>query len=165
MENSENELIRRSQQGDLQAFNKLVECYQKEILNVAAHMLGNLPDAEDVCQNSWLAAWKSVGQFKGGHFRAWVLRIVVNACRDLFRRRKRNSEIFGSDSLLQNVSAPHSDISLNREITETIYQALLQLPNEQRMAIILRELNGLSYQEIATVMKCSIGTVRSRFNY
>ncbi len=164
MEYQDNELIRRSQMGDLRAFNVLVERYQKETLKVAVRMIGSLPDAEDVCQNSWLAAWKSIHSFRGGSFRAWVLRIVANACRDIFRRKKQLPEILGTDSLLQNIADSNTDAILSLEMVETIQKALIRLPHKQRLAVTLREFNGLSYEEIAMVMKCSLGTVRSRLN-
>jgi len=160
----ETELIRRSQQGDMKTFNILVERYQKEVLNLAARMLGNLPDAEDVCQDSWLAAWESIRRFKGGSFRSWILSIVANACRDEFRRRKKRSSVLVADFPPQAITDQRSDAALSHEMLKAVQEALLQLPHEQRLAITLREFNGLSYDEIAKVMRCSPGTVRSRLN-
>lgn len=160
----EAELIKRSKQGDIDAFNSLVECYRKEVLNLALHMLGNLPDAEDACQDSWLEAWKSIKRFKGESFRSWILSIAANACRDEFRRRKKRVGIPITDFILSTLADPKSDASLNHEIIEALQETLLQLPHEQRLAIVLREFNDLSYDELAKVMRCSTGTVRSRLN-
>jgi RNA polymerase sigma-70 factor (ECF subfamily) len=160
----EAELIRCSQQGDVQAFNILVERYQKEALNFAIRMLGNLPDAEDICQDSWLAAWESIRRFKGGSFRTWVLHIVANDCRDEFRRRKKRVSISVTDSPPPIMADPKGNTALSHEMIEAVQETLLQLPHEQRLAITLREFNGLSYDEIAKVMRCSTGTVRSRLN-
>jgi len=160
----EAELVRRSQQGDVKAFNILIECYQKEALNFAARMLGNLPDAEDICQDSWLAAWKSIKRFKGGRFRSWILSIVANACRDEFRRRKKRRSVSVTDFPPQAITDQRSGATLSHEMLKAVQEALLQLPHVQRLAITLREFNGLSYDEIAKVMGCSTGTVRSRLN-
>lgn len=142
----------------------LVERYQKEVLNLAARMLGNLPDAEDVCQDSWLGAWKSIKRFKGGSFRSWILSIAANACRDEFRRRKKRVSISITDSTPSILADPKGNAALSHEMLEAVQEAVLQLSHEQRLAIILREFNGLSYDEIAKVMRCSTGTVRSRLN-
>ena len=160
----EAELIRHSQQGDAHAFNILVECYQGEVLNFAVRMLGNLLDAEDVCQDSWLAAWKSIRHFRGDNFRVWVLHIVANDCRDEFRRRKNRTIISITEFSRLTLANPKDNSILNHEIIEAVQKALLQLPHEQRLAVTLREFNGLSYDEIKIVMKCSLGTVRSRLN-
>jgi len=158
----EAELIKRSREGDVHAFNVLVNQYQKEVLNFAFRMLGNLPDAEDVCQNSWIAAWESIRRFRGENFRSWVLSIVAHDCHDEFRRRKVRATISEGDPpiTLADSKANH----LGTEITEAVQEALLKLPHEQRLAVTLREFNGLSYDEIKIVMKCSLGTVRSRLN-
>lgn len=160
----ETELIKRSQRGDAQAFNLLIQWHQKEVLNLAVRMLGNLQDAEDVCQDSWLKAWKSIKRFRGGNFRSWLLHVVANKCRDEFRRRKKMARDLTIDSPHLAVADSKTDAYSNHVIAEEIQKALLQLPYEQRLAITLRDFNGLSYDEIAGVMKCSTGTVKSRLN-
>ncbi|MDD4874156.1 MAG: RNA polymerase sigma factor [Dehalococcoidales bacterium] len=162
----DDKLIRLSQQGSVEAFNALIERYQKEALNIAFRMLGNLLDAEDVCQVSWLSAWKSIRNFRGGSFRAWELSIVSNACRDELRKRKRkrNMETSITDCSLPSTDGFTDDIVLTREKVEAVQKALLQLPYEQRLAVILRVYGDLNYKEISKVMKCPLGTVRSRLN-
>ena len=136
----ESKLIKLSQQGNAEAFNALIERYQKEALNIAFRMLGNLPDAEDVCQTAWLSAWSSIRKFRGGSFRAWVFSIVSNACRDEFRKRKRKRtmETTITDCLQPSADRYIEDMVLTREKVETIQKSLLQLPYDQRLAVILR---------------------------
>ncbi len=160
----ESDLIRSSRQGDVEAFNALVARYQNEALNFAFRMLGNLPDAEDICQDAWLAAWKSIKKFRGGSFRSWILHIVANDCRDEWRKRKKRfspSEIPLSGISVTNPQ-PYDTVSY--ETIEAVQEALQQLPYEQRLVVILKELNGLSYDEIARFAGCDIGTVRSRLH-
>jgi len=159
----EAELIKRSRDGDVQAFNVLVNQHQKEVLNFAFRMLGNLPDAEDICQNSWIAAWKSIRHFRGDSFLTWVLTIVAHDCHDEFRQRKVRIAVSVDDPPMV-VADPKANHTLDMEITEAVQQSMLELPHEQRLAVTLREFNNLSYDEIAGVMKCSVGTVRSRLN-
>jgi RNA polymerase sigma-70 factor (ECF subfamily) len=162
----EAQLIKLSQQGSAEAFNALIECYRKEALNIAFRMLGNLPDAEDVCQTAWLSAWKSIKNFRGGSFRAWIFSIVSNACLDEFRKRKRKRtmETTITDFLQPSTDCGIDDMVLTREKVEAVQKALLLLPYEQRLAVILRVYGDLNYEEISRVMHCPAGTVRSRLN-
>jgi RNA polymerase sigma-70 factor (ECF subfamily) len=162
----EAQLIKLSQQGSAEAFNALIECYRKEALNIAFRMLGNLPDAEDVCQTAWLSAWKSIKKFRGEGFRAWIFSIISNACRDELRRRKRkrNMETGIPDCLEPSADCCIDDMVLTHEKVEAVQKALLELPYEQRLAVILRVYGGLNYEEICRVMHCPAGTVRSRLN-
>jgi len=160
----DSELIKQSQQGDVRAFNVLIERYQPEALNVAYRMLGNRNDAEDACQEAWLSAWKSIRQFRGEHFKAWVLAILANACRHQFRKRKQRLEITIPDFPPHTRSDSGADDALINEKIEAVQKALLKLPHEQRLVITLRAFSGLSYEEIARVMNCSVGTVKSRLN-
>lgn len=160
----EDELIRQSQQGDLESFNALVERYQKEVLNLAVRMLSNIPDAEDATQTAFISAWQGIKRFRGGNFRAWLLRIVANACRDQLRRRKRDVEVPLPD-VFQDIAAMSVENEvLSREMVNELQKGLARLPYEQRLAVTLRDINGLSYEEISLVMNCSLGTVRSRLS-
>jgi RNA polymerase sigma-70 factor (ECF subfamily) len=125
----EGDLILRSKDGDLDAFNQLVEKYQRQVYNLALRMLGEAPAAEDATQEAFLSAFRGIGKFRGGSFRAWLLRIAANACRDQQR-----------------------------------FWRLAALPTDQRLAVILYDIEGLSYEEIARVMNSSLGTVRSRLS-
>ena len=162
----EAKLIKLSQQGSVESFNTLMERYRKETLNIAFRMLGNLPDAEDVCQTAWLSAWQSIKKFRGGSFRAWIFCIVSNACRDEFRKRKRKRtmETTLTDCLQPSADCCIDDMVLTREKVEAVQKALLQLPYKQCLAVILRVYGDLNYEEISRVMHCPSGTVKSRLN-
>lgn len=86
------ELVQRSQQGDLEAFNKLVEKYQKEIYNLSFRMLGSVPEAEDASQEAFVLAWKNIRNLKHGNFKAWLLRIITNVCRNQLRKQKQRTK-------------------------------------------------------------------------
>jgi len=164
----ENELIRGSKEGDLDSFNRLVESYQRMAYNLALRMLGHSHAAEDATQEAFLSAWRSIGSFRGGNFRAWLLRITTNVCRDHLRKLKRHP-LTSLDAMplepegLSSSESPE-DYVLRREIGEHIQRGLASLPLEQRLTVILSDIQGLSYEEIAQVMGCSLGTVRSRLS-
>jgi len=164
----EDELIRGSKEGDLDSFNRLVESYQRMAYNLALRMLGHSHAAEDATQEAFFSAWRSIGSFRGGNFRAWLLRITANVCRDHLRKLKRHP-LTSLDAMplepegLSSSESPE-DYVLRREIGEHIQRGLASLPLEQRLTVILSDIQGLSYEEIAQVMGCSLGTVRSRLS-
>lgn len=164
----ESELIQRGQQGDVNSFNKLVGLYQRQVYNLALRMLGNIPTAEDVTQDAFIAAWKGIRSFKGGNFRAWLLRIAANACRDQLRKLKRHPELSLEASFpnLSQIASTKSaeEAVINQELADEIQKGLATLPWEQRLAVTLCDIEGLSYKEISQVMHCSLGTVRSRLS-
>jgi RNA polymerase sigma-70 factor (ECF subfamily) len=162
----EGDLILRSKEGDLDAFNQLVEKYQRQVYNLALRMLSNAPAAEDATQEALLSAFKGMGKFRGGNFRAWLLRIVANACRDHLRSwRRRPATSLDALVLEPDRHAPSpEDYALRRELGEEIGKALVALPADQRLAVILYDIQGLSYEEIAQVMNSSLGTVKSRLS-
>ncbi|MBA7603169.1 ECF RNA polymerase sigma factor SigE [subsurface metagenome] len=162
----EDELIKRAKEGDLDCFNQLVERYQREVYNLSLRILGNASAAEDASQDTFLSAFRGIGKFRGGSFRAWLYRIAANACRDqlrLLRRRPATS----TDSLpleLESDQPSPEDFAMRRELGEEIKRALAALPPDQRLAVILRDIEGLDYGEIAQVTGRSLGTVKSRIN-
>lgn len=164
----EDELIRGSKEGDLDSFNRLVESYQRMAYNLALRMLGHSHAAEDATQEAFLSAWRSIGSFRGGNFRAWLLRITANVCRDHLRKLRRHP-LTSLDAMplepegLSSSESPE-DYVLRREIGEHIQRGLASLPLEQRLTVILSDIQGLSYEEIAQVRGCSLGTVRSRLS-
>jgi len=164
----ENELIRGSKDGNLDSFNRLVESYQRMAYNLALRMLGDSHAAEDATQDAFLSAWRSIGSFRGGNFRAWLLCITANVCRDHLRKLRRHPSTSLESLLLEPEELPSSespeDYVLRREIGEQIQKGLASLPLEQRLTVILSDIQGLSYEEIAQVMGCSLGTVRSRLS-
>lgn len=165
-------LIERARRGDLDAFNALVERYQAAIFNLCLRMLGRRESAEDATQETFLAAYKAVGKLQGNHIGAWFLRIAANACYDELRRRGRRPG--GSlDEMLDDPQRPFTpatrdpgpeDHALHAEARRDIEHALLQLPADQRLAVILCDVEGLHYDEIAEVTRSSMGTVKSRIS-
>ncbi len=164
----DSELVRRSKEGDLDSFNMLVESYQRVVYNLALRMLGDRQGAEDASQDAFLSAWRNVGRFRGGNFRAWLLRITANTCYDQLRKLKRHptSSLEALPLELEGLPSTESpeDYVLRREMGEQIQKGLASLPSEQRLAVVLSDIQGLSYEEMARVMGCSLGTVRSRLS-
>jgi RNA polymerase sigma-70 factor (ECF subfamily) len=168
MKVDDSELVERAKRGDLESFNELVERHQSMAYNLALRMLGDRGAAEDTTQDAFFSAWRNINGFRGSNFRAWLLSITANNCRDQLRRIKRHPSI-PLESLPFEPRAPASSESpenyaLRREIGEQIKNGLASLPSEQRLAVVLRDIQGLSYEEIAKVMRCSLGTVRSRIS-
>lgn len=167
----EEELVSRSRAGDIEAFNRLVESYQRLVYNVSLRMLGNAEAAEDATQDTFLSAYRAIGKFRGGMFRAWILRIAANGCRDKLRAAKRARvsslddlmESFGELPLADGSESPE-DYALRKELGGFLSQGLAHLPEDQRLAIVLCDIQGLTYEEIAQVTGSSLGTVKSRLN-
>lgn len=175
-EPGDEELIARSQAGERAAFNVLVRRYQGAVYALALRMLGEPETAADVTQEALIAAFRAIGSFTGGAFRPWLLRIVSNRCIDVFRRRARQPAV-SLDALLEAEgdaglpSAPSlasaddwnpERAALRAETVTAIGAALLRLPEDQRLAILLCDVEGLPYDEIAQVMEVPLGTVKSR---
>lgn len=166
----EAELLARASQGDLSAFNTLVERYQAAVYNLGLRLLGNPQAAEDATQEAFLSAYRRLDSFRGGSFRSWLFRIAANACYDEMRRRRSRPQVSldeppgaGERSLDVPDQAPSpADRAEQAELGRAISHALAQLPGEQRLAIVLCDAQGLDYAEIAVVMQCSLGTVKSR---
>ncbi|HEX8727521.1 MAG TPA: sigma-70 family RNA polymerase sigma factor [Ktedonobacterales bacterium] len=173
----EHALIARGQQGDRAAFNALVEKYQGAAYALALRMLGDPDTACDVTQEAFFSAYRALATFHGASFRAWLLRIVSNGCYDVFRARGRQPAT-SLEALLEHDDASSSDAhlpggmvdpswnpeetALRSETMRTIEAALLQLPPEQRLAIVLCDIQGLAYEEVARIMETPLGTVKSR---
>ena len=161
------ELIHASQNGDLDSFNELVRRYQKMAYNLAFRILGDTQAAEDATQEAFFSAWRNICQFRGGSFKAWVLQITANACRDQLRRLKRRPvvplESLPYDPPSDSSESPE-DFAIRRDMGGHIQKGLTTLSHEQRMAIVLCDIQGLSYEEVAEAMGCSLGTVKSRLN-
>ncbi|HLZ24175.1 MAG TPA: sigma-70 family RNA polymerase sigma factor [Ktedonobacterales bacterium] len=180
----ESGLIARSQKGDTRAFNQLVETHQAGAYALALRMLGDPEAAADVTQDAFFSAFRAIGSFKGVSFRAWLLRIVSNGCYDYWRAQGRRPatslEAALEDDRDGEAAAQSSDarlpramidpswdperVALKAEMIEQIQAALLKLPPEQRLAVILSDIQGMPYDEIARVMNTSLGTVKSRIS-
>jgi RNA polymerase sigma-70 factor (ECF subfamily) len=162
-------LIDRSQKGDLAAFNGLVECYQRQVYNLCLRLLASAEAAEDATQEAFIAAYRRIDSFRGGNFRAWLLRIAANASYDELRRQRRRpaaslEAAMATQAAAQSASptAGPEDEALRMELNAHLQDGLATLPPDQRLAIILRDVHGLSYEELTEVMHSSIGTVKSR---
>jgi RNA polymerase sigma-70 factor (ECF subfamily) len=168
----EGELIARSQKGNVAAFNQLVMAYQEMVYNVALRILGDPDAAADATQDAFLSAFQAVSSFRGGSFKVWLLRIVTNACYDTLRARKRRpteslDELAGQDeTAAETASAFESpeDHALRLDMQAEVQRGLQLLPPDQRVVVILSDVHGLSYDEIAAVTKTSLGTVKSRLS-
>lgn len=168
----ETSLVSASQQGDLGAFNQLVENYQSLVYNVAYRILGDGDLAADIAQDTFLSAYHAIARFRGGSFRAWLLRIATNACYDELRSRRRHQQESLEDKLATGDDLGLSDddrltpesVAVSKEMLEAIAGGLNLLPLEQRAAVVLYDVQGLSYEEIAETMDCSLGTVKSRIS-
>lgn len=158
----------RAKNGDLTAFNELVVEHQTLVYNLCYRMLGQAQAAEDATQEAFVSAWRNISTFRGEAFRPWLLRIAANLCRDELRRRGRRPSASLDTALEAGMPDPPDDDPLpddsllTSELRGRLQAALLQLPEEQRTAIVLCDIEGLDYNEIATVMKTSLGTVKSR---
>lgn len=166
----EQQLIEQSRAGDLDAFNHLIELYQDQAFSVALRMVRNRATAEDLTQDAFISAFKNLGQFRGDSFRGWLLRIVKNAAYDWLRRNRRrptesiDENIITFERTLESSNPTPHDLVLNAELGETISGALGNLPNDQRMAVVLVDMEGFSYEEAAESMEVSVGTVKSRLS-
>ena len=167
------ELVERAKQGDEESFAALVEQNQGRIYNLALRMTGNPDDALELSQEAFLNAWKGLGKFQGdSSFATWLYRLTSNVCIDFLRREKRRSALSMTISLDDEEEArqaelpderfsPHVEAE-RRERQETLRAGLSTLSAEHRRVLILRELEGLSYGEIAQVLGLEEGTVKSR---
>jgi len=174
----EEELVKKSLNGDIQAFEELVLKYQEKIFALAYRYMGNEEDAYDMSQEAFIKAYQSLHSFQGGSsFGTWLYQIASNICRDELRRQKRKKiSVFSLDEAVVTqdngqVKREIADISLTadilyeqKEFSLYLQEILDQMKTEHKSAIILRDLMGLSYEEIAEVMNCSIGTVKSRIS-
>ena len=170
MELDDAELVARSQDGDLSAFNGIVERYQTQVYNMAARVLGNRTTAEDVAQETFVSAYKAIGRFRGGSLRAWLLRIASNLSIDNLRTSRRRPEASLDEALLSPGFQPASGEespehrTLANELAGEIQQAILSAPNDQRTVLVLIDVQGMSYEEAADSTGVSVGTVKSRLN-
>lgn len=176
VERSDSELIRECRRGNKDAFRELVERYQRKILSVAVGMLHNQDDALEVTQEAFVKAYGSLDRFKGeSSFYTWLYRIVVNLAIDRRRRERRHGTVSfedrpgGGEDIeaglpSQRLSDPYQQAK-SLELGARLRTAIDELTPDQKAVILLREVEGLSYDEISHVMQCPKGTVMSRLHY
>ena len=166
-------LIGSARQGDLNAFNRLVLAYQDQVYNHAFRIMGDDAAAEDAAQDAFTSAFRNLTGYRGGSFRAWLLRIVTNACYDELRRRKRRptTPLEPVDEDGEEVESPHwlvdasqlpEDEFEREELGRAIQHCLNSLPAEFRAAVVSVDLQGLDYAEVAQILRVPLGTVKSR---
>lgn len=167
------QLVARVQQGDKRAFDLLVLKYQRKIMRLLSRMLNNQSEVEDIAQETFIKAYRALPQFRGDSaFYTWLYRIAINTARNWLSSNQRKmmvsdtfetkeGETFSQSDNLIDIDTPESRM-VTKEIAHTVNQAIGDLPEDLRTAIVLREIEGMSYEEIAQTMDCPIGTVRSR---
>jgi RNA polymerase sigma-70 factor (ECF subfamily) len=170
MASTDEELVARSIGGDLDSFNQLVLRWERPIYALAYRVIGREEDARDVCQETFLRAFRALGGFKGqAKFSSWLYRITLNLCRDWIRRERRQPlaqtpegidlvELAGEAEDTESVE----ELVARKEIGAAVAKAMALLPEEQRTAIVLKEYHGLTFQEIADMLDCPLSTVKTR---
>lgn len=165
-------LVERVQKGDKRAFDLLIQKYQHRIVSLVSRYVSDHAEAQDVAQEAFIKAYRAIKRFRGDSaFYTWLYRIAINTAKNWIvakNRRPPSSDIdatdaeqYGISSRLRETSTPESEL-LREEIEHTVFDTIAKLPEDLRTAIMLREMDGMSYEEIAITMECPIGTVRSR---
>lgn len=172
----EDALVRRAKKGDLAAYDELVRRYQQRIYATVYHMTANHEDANDLAQEAFIKAYQALKSFKGGSsFYTWVYRIAVNKTLNFLKQRKNRTAMSLNDldfsaendpDLVALISekTPRRDAVLS-ELQEKLNEAMLQLSEPHRLVVTLHDVQGLAHEEIAEIMECNVGTVRSRLFY
>ncbi len=167
------QLVERAQRGDKQAFELLVSKYQRKLARLLSRFIRDSTEVEDVTQEAFIKAYRALPTFRGDSaFYTWLYRIGINTAKNYLvamgRRAPTTTDIdseeaegFEENDQLRDLNTPESQLA-SKQVGETVNQTLSELPEELRTAITLREIEGLSYEDIANIMNCPIGTVRSR---
>jgi len=165
-------LVERVQKGDKQAFDLLIGKYQHRIVSLVARYVSDHTEAQDVAQEAFIKAYRAIDRFRGDSaFYTWLYRIAINTAKNWLVARKRrppstdidaaDAEQYDLESRLKEQGTPENEL-MREEIKRTVYDTIAELPDDLRTAIMLREMEGMSYEDIAITMDCPIGTVRSR---
>jgi RNA polymerase sigma-70 factor (ECF subfamily) len=167
---TDDELVARSMGGDAESFNQLILRWERPIYALAYRVIGREEDARDVCQETFLRAFRALPGFKGqAKFSSWIYRIALNLCRDWIRRQRRApvmqmpegvdpGELMADQGPVESIE----DLVGRRQLSEVVEEAMALLPEEQRTAIILKEYHGMTFQEIADMQGCPLSTVKTR---
>jgi RNA polymerase sigma-70 factor (ECF subfamily) len=170
MTSTDEDLVARSRGGDLDSFNQLILRWERPIYAFAYRIIGREEDARDVCQETFLRAFRSLPGFKGqAKFSSWLYQIAMNLCRDWMRRQRRARTVQLADGVdpaeLASEQGPVEsieDLVSRRELSAAVEEAMALLPEEQRTAIVLKEYHGMTFQEIADLQGCPLSTVKTR---
>ena len=172
----EGDLVKHARHGDLKAYDELVKRYQERIYATIYHMTANHEDANDIAQEAFIKAYQALKSFRGGSsFYTWIYRIAVNKTINFLKQRKNKYHLSLNDIdfnpendpelvALISTKTPHHDAGLS-ELQKKLNEALLKLSEPHRMVAVLHDVQGMSHEEIASIMGCNIGTVRSRLFY
>lgn len=169
---TDQQLVERVQAGDNAAFDLLVRKYQNKIVSLVSRYVNDPSEALDIAQESFIKAWRALPKFRGdSQFYTWIYRIAINTAKNYIASKGRQPSAMGYDidnpedpqmlGLMKDLESPEA-LTMTDEIRDTVAEAISALPEDLREAVVLRELEGLSYEEIAESMGCPIGTVRSR---
>ena len=174
---TEKDILQECRAGNRNAFNILVETYQSKVFNMAYSMLSNYDDANDAAQEVFLKVYKNINKFEGkSSLSTWIYRICVNVCNDMLRKRTRSVPVISLFSSAKNDNDEEKPLEIKDntptpeerlEMTETqaeVRRALSELSDEFKTVITLYDLEGLSYDEISEILKCPVGTIKSRLN-
>ncbi len=168
---SEKDIIKRTLAGDKNAFELLVLAYEKQVYNLALRMLGSSEDAADMTQEAFIKAYSGLASFRGdSKFSVWLYRITSNVCLDFLRAKSRRAQVsltVGEDEDTQQLDIPDPDSDVERLFMrkmsmQAVNDGLAQLPDEQRQILVMREISGMSYADIAAALSLEEGTVKSR---
>lgn len=175
MDGIEKLLVAKSKKGDVAAFEELISGYEKKAYNIAYRMMGNEEDAKDMAQEAFIKIYKSIKNFREeSSFSTWLYRIVTNVCLDEIRKRKRNETVPLEISIQNDDGAAHIELGADKETPDDIYEriekrqlifnAINSLSEDYKTVIVLRDVQGFGYEEIASMLNCSLGTIKSRIN-
>lgn len=171
LEPADEQLVSLSKDGNLDAFNSLVERYQGPVYNLCLRLLGSREAAEDAAQETFVSAYRAIARFSEGSVKSWLLRIASNESKDELRKRKRRGPRDSIDTWPEDEEAPidlpdpgEGALALleRREVGRALQAALMAIPFDQRQAVILADIQGYHYQEIARMTGTNVGTVKSR---
>lgn len=171
-QDSDYALVEKVQKGDKRAFDLLVLKYQHKILSIVSRYIKDSAEVHDVAQEAFIKAYRAIGNFRGDSaFYTWIYRIAINTAKNHLVSRSRrppaydvdvdDAEYYSGSDQLKDMSTPEGQ-AMRDELESTVNKAIRELPEDLRTAVTLREMEGLSYEEIAEVMECPVGTVRSR---
>lgn len=169
-QDTDQQLVKRVQEGDKRAFDLLVLKYQHKILSIIGRFVKDQAEVQDVAQETFIKAYRALGNFRGeSAFYTWVYRIAINTAKNHLVSKGRRppsadvdeAEFYSGSEYLKDVATPENQL-MRDQLKDVIFKAIKALPEDLRTAVTLREMEGLSYEEIAEVMDCPVGTVRSR---
>lgn len=173
------QLIEKFLDGEVNAFNTLVWRWEKSLYNFILRYIGNREEAKDLCQRTFIRVYKNLGRLRNPQkFSSWIYQIAVNICRDEMKRRGRNNTLSleslqeksnGQTNMRPEIATASTidpdEALLNRDLRDVLHRALGEIPEEQRLVIIMKEYQGLKFTEIAEILQTSVNTVKSRMYY